>query len=530
MLKIQPTFDFTGFPVLPPDPEFSADINDLPSVVQDELSYDRVAQLAFAQQAYSSLNEEQRTVFNEITTAIQTETPAVFFLDGPGGSGKTYVENAILAHVRGHEQVALAIASSGIAALMLEGGRTAHNRFKIPFTIHSDYICSIRAQSGDAALLRQAKLIIWDEAPMQHRHVVEAVDRLLKDIRQDQSPFGGIIMLFSGDWRQTLPIIRGASDADVLAACLHKSAFWASIKILRLTVNQRVLANNQLVSPQTQAFLTAYNEWVMHVGNGTQESDEYKNIGIPEWLRINDDEPTKLINAVYGDHATTAEDRERYWSRRAILHARNIDVDDTNTHVLGMISGQVKVVHSADRALTPDGDSHPGFPPETLATINPSGMPPHQLAVKVGTPVMLLRNLDPSHGLCNGTRLLLTHIGNKVMEAKILTGASKHKGKSVFIPRIRNRSGDGVLPFILDRLQYPLKLCFAMSINKSQGQSIHRVGIDLRYPAFAHGQLYVALSRTTDPSTVRCLLPKGHTATPNIVLKAALAHTNTAAP
>ncbi|KAE8260490.1 hypothetical protein A4X13_0g301 [Tilletia indica] len=524
LLQIQPDFDLSHFPVPGPDPEFASDANELPSPLLEELSYDRISQLAFAQQAYTSLTDEQRTVFDEVTLAIQNQTPSAFFIDGPGGSGKTYVENAILAHVRGHGKVALAVASSGIAALMLEGGRTAHNRFKIPFTIFNDSVCSITAQSGDAALLRQAALIVWDEAPMQHRHVVESVDRLLRDIRHDESPFGGIVTVFSGDWRQTLPIIRGGSNADILSACLHKSALWTTIKLLSLTTNQRLLGAFRSTPPEMEAFLIAYNEWVMRIGDGTQAADEYSNIGIPDWMRLEDDDPAKLIQAIYGD-LPNPHQYQSYWSQRAILHARNVDVDATNNRVLSMLPGQAHFLCSADRAITPDGDEHSGYPPETLATINPPGLPPHNLALKIGSPVMLLRNLDPSNGLCNGTRLMVTTIRNKVIEAQILTGAARHKGKTVFIPRIRNRTGDGVLPFVLDRLQFPIKLCFAMTINKSQGQSIQRVGIDLRYSAFAHGQLYVALSRTTDAAKVRCLLPKGHSATPNIVLRRALAHT-----
>jgi len=125
-------------------------------------------------------------------------------------------------------------------------------------------------------------------------------------------------------------------------------------------------------------------------------------------------------------------------------------------------------------------------------------LPLHKTTVKIGCPVILLRNLDPSSGLCNGTRLIITRTADRIIEAQILTGS--HAGQTVFIPRISLDSTQSStnLPFILRRRQFPIRLAFAMTINKSQGQSLKVVGLRLHEPVFAHGQLYVALSRCTD--------------------------------
>jgi ATP-dependent DNA helicase PIF1 len=130
-------------------------------------------------------------------------------------------------------------------------------------------------------------------------------------------------------------------------------------------------------------------------------------------------------------------------------------------------------------------------------------------------PIMLLRNLRPAEGLCNGTRLVITDIYPRIIKARILTG--DYKGAEHLIPRIKLFSKDGDLPYTLERVQFPVRPCFAITVNKSQGQSLHTVGVDLQLPAFSHGQLYVALSRVTDVYELSLLLREDVSTIRNIV-------------
>ena len=122
------------------------------------------------------LNDDQKIAFTKIIDAVEHGRQEAFFLDGPGGTGKTFLYRAVLSSIRKKGLIALATASSGIAANILPGGRTAHSRFKIPLSIEASSTCSISKNSDLAKLLRKSSIIIWDEAPMTHRYAFEFVD------------------------------------------------------------------------------------------------------------------------------------------------------------------------------------------------------------------------------------------------------------------------------------------------------------------------------------------------------------------
>lgn len=175
-----------------------------------------------------------------------------------------------------------------------------------------------------------------------------------------------------------------------------------------------------------------------------------------------------------------------------------------------MLPGSVVIYESVDSVLEVDEAVH--YPVEFLNSLNPPGIPPHSLHLKVGAPVILLRNLNPPK-LCNGTRLQITSLHKNIIEAKIFTGI--YEGEIVFIPQIPLMPSDYQIPF--KRVQFPVKLCYAMTINKAQGQTLKVAGIDLRNDCFSHGQLYVACSRVSDCDSLYILQPESKTR--NVVYK-----------
>jgi hypothetical protein len=182
-----------------PNPSHRFDnIISVPHIIAAEIAEDPIVLLELWTRGYESANIEQKLILDRIRYEITSGQCRLFFIDGPGGTGKTFVENLLLNWVRGHSEIALAVASSGIASILLHHGRTSHSRFHIPIDIQPESMCTIPAQSAVAELLRHTKLIIWDEISSQHRYCFEAVDRTLKDLRKSSEWFGGIPVVFAG--------------------------------------------------------------------------------------------------------------------------------------------------------------------------------------------------------------------------------------------------------------------------------------------------------------------------------------------
>ncbi|KAG3182904.1 hypothetical protein C6341_g5720 [Phytophthora cactorum] len=204
------------------------------------------------------LNDEQRSVHSTSINAVDNPTPGntLFFVDGPGGTDKSTLLKDILAKVRLSGKIALAVASSGIASLLLMGGRAAHSTFKVPLKLNDTSTCSIYKQSHLKGLIQKASLVIWDEAPMTHRHAFEAVDRSLRDLmNNDDEPFGGKVFVLSGDFRQILPVVVKGTPAQTIDACLKSSTLWPKFQQLHLRENMRVMsAQNESTATELAEF------------------------------------------------------------------------------------------------------------------------------------------------------------------------------------------------------------------------------------------------------------------------------------
>lgn len=450
-----------------------------------------------------SFTIEQREIFNTVVQSVMNNEGKLFHLDAPGGTGKTYLTRAILAEIR--RQIALAVASSGIAATLLPGGKTAHTMFKIPIDLDRTETptCAVTRNCDKAKVFQDCCLIVWDECTMSNKKAVEAVDRTLRDIRRDERPMGNVTLLLSGDFRQTLPVISRGTRFDEINASLKQSYLWPRIQKLKLTRNMRAQLGSRLNAQE-------FSDILLKIGEGNLPEEDGR-IRLPEILGTVVSSEDELIHSVFGDLQYILDQDNSWLCERAILTPKNDQVAAINEKILTEIVGDEVVYTSFNKVV--DQDDATNYPIEFLNSLSASGLPAHKIRLKVGVPIMLLRNLTPPK-LCNGTRLKVRALQRNLIEAEILTGCGA--GESVFIPRIPLIPNN--FPFEFKRTQFPVATCFAMTINKSQGQTLKAAGVDLRTECFSHGQLYVAFSRVSSAAGLFILTSEGESTT-NVVYK-----------
>ncbi|KAJ9567251.1 hypothetical protein OSB04_003217 [Centaurea solstitialis] len=349
----------------------------------------------------------------------------------------------IISTLRATGNIVLAVASSGIASLLLPSGRTTHSRFKIPLDITNESTCHIKKNTQLAHLLLESSLIIWDEAPMSDRKCFEALNKTLKDILDEPLRlFGGKTILLGGDFRQTLPVKPKATKMDIIASSIIESTLWKHFKIYKLSQNMRLF--RQDIDDKEEREIAAFSSCLLQVGDGCIGTPDDDNPIDTKWVEILDnylipdhaDALTKVIKVIYSDDVLQNPTANIFFDKAIVCRVYFTKVyltcheklffdtsnDEINNLILNILPGEPTTYLSVDSIIpraNEKGDTKILYSPEYLNNLNFNNFPTHSLELKVGAPIMLLRNINQIAGLCNGTRMTIRQLLPKIIEAEV---------------------------------------------------------------------------------------------------------------
>jgi len=443
------------------------------------------------------LNKEQKEFIDLIESTFDQirsksgDPQRLHFLHGSGGFGKTYTYNTLIDHLKEKKGLkALACATTGIASTYLQNkyhrATTMHSLFRLPLKLKPNSTANVDQNSFAGHLLSGADVIIIDEIGIADVRYLHVIDKLLKDLAPQNSPeskmiFGGKIVIFGGDPKQQFPIVSGGNMDSQAAVSFFKSDWVKLFQQFKLIQSMRLAPGQEL-----------YSNWITELGEGRNFIPGTDRIHLlDDNMAVYNEED--LIKKVFPPEILADP---KACTKRTILCPHNLTANRINEKVSNMLPEDIvtKVYYSVDKSKKSDPlDIYASEQDEiNLNSISKGTIPEHKMTLKVGSPVMLLRNLSVENGLCNGTIMRVEALGDTIIWCRKQDGSIEPIQKITF-----DEDQDDVGGVSFTRYQFPLRLAYAITITKSQGGTYDFVGAHLTQECFSHGQAYTLFSRVT---------------------------------
>ena len=462
------------------------------SLMDDDYQFENIAHEFQCDEIADSMNmyplsAEQLSAVDDILAMLESSAHEnrLISVIAAAGTGKTFFVHHAVSRLRDRGFCAVCVAASGLAASLLPQGKTAHSAFKIPINCDDLSYCNWNAD------LRQQfygiDVVFWDEISMVSSSVAETVDRSFRQLMGVEKPFGGKVMVFLGDFRQLPPVVRrGKGEKLSLMAC----SWFQNAKKRIFTKNFRSR------NPE-------YSRSLEQIGSGQMDSVDIPSDRIATSL---DD----AIMRLYGEDITNSSNDKN------MMLAFTLDqCAIVNAAVLNKIPGIAFCSDAFDdlkECRSPDE-----YPPEYISSINVHGTPPAKLEFKPGAKYVIIRNMDKH--VCNGVIAVALNFTRYLCTMRLLSGPGA--GQIVKIPRctFHVTAENSGLPFDFCRRQFPLTPAYCVTVHRSQGQTLDNIGIIADTDPFAHGMLYIALSRVGSWNNVIFYSPREETFIKNKVCK-----------
>jgi len=485
-------------------------------------------------------NLEQQNVLNKVYSDIDKGKSKIYFLQGQAGSGKTTIAKKIIHYARSKNKIVLGCAATALAAQNYDGFDTFHGLFKYPVIEDMEDIDQIDHVTLNMdrypdrkELIEESSVIIWDECPSNEYHC-------FKTVYEYFNKFKNKVIICLGDWRQTPPVVKYGSPTDIIKASIINSSMWSLFEVYKLRTNMRIfgIINNNQYNEDYIIKQKQYANMLMHIGEGTTDDNTVIKCDIPDEINNNVDNSIEdILENIRNDDSLNeniknskigmigvkipilnytkdiSETIDFVFPNQfnnidglcdsAILCATNKSVNKWNEIIQSYNSEEENILKSYDSFDLVDDPKDilkNMLTPKVLNEYNANNVPPHELKLKVNDICFIMRNLHKKEGLTNNTRVRIVCIRKYTI--RVCTINTKIP-RFFEIPRIRFNVTLPWKSYKMCRLQYPLRLAYAMTYNKSQGQELNRCIVDITSPPFCHGHLYVALSRIRNCENIK---------------------------